>query len=58
VVEVAAKRRTCPRCGETFPLTPKHWYLYEGRTPIHRVCEIKRSSESKRRARAAKHGSK
>jgi hypothetical protein len=51
---MAAKKRTCTRCGQSFPLTPKHWYLYEGRTPIHRACEIRRSTEQKKAARAKK----
>jgi hypothetical protein len=53
---MAAKKKTCVKCGESLPLTPKHWYLYEGRTPIHKACEIKRSSEQKKAARAKKRG--
>ena len=51
---MAAKKKVCSRCGQELPLTPKHWYLYEGRTPIHKACEIRRSSESKKAKRTKK----
>lgn len=53
---MAAKKRVCSRCGQSFPLTPKHWFIYEGRTPIHRPCEIARSAASKKASRAKKRG--
>ncbi len=40
------KERTCKRCGGTFPETAEHFYIYKGRTPIHKACEIARSGRS------------
>jgi hypothetical protein len=52
VVEVAkAKVRRCPRCGEDFKVAKSEAYIYEGRTPIHRPCEIRRSSQSKKNSK-------